>query len=132
MSLQLDTILRKKIEKRRQGERDMRIWRRLSAVLWLGDGETAEEVARRLGVSARQVRKWLKAFRTQGLEGLCELHYRGRVPRLNEAQVEELKQEIAKGQFRTARQIADWVEQRFKAQYSESGVKELLKRINVS
>ena len=45
MLLELDTILRKKIEKRRQAERDMRIWRRLSALLWLADGETAGEVA---------------------------------------------------------------------------------------
>ncbi len=132
MSLELDTLLRKKIEKRRQAERDMRIWRRLSALLWLDDGETEEEIARRLGITARQIRKWLKTFRTQGLEGLCELHYRGRVPQVNDAQVEELKQEIAKGQFRTARQIADWIGQRFEVHYSESGVKELLKRINVS
>src|SRR3954463_4878090 len=132
MSLQLDTIERKKIEKLRRAERDMRIWRRLSALLWSDEGETAEEVARRLGVTARQIRKWLKAYRTHGLEGLCELHYRGRVPRLDDAQVEELKGEIAKGQFRTAREIGDWINQRFKVQYSESGVKELLKRIGVS
>jgi transposase len=132
MSLQLDTIQRKKIEKRRQAERDMRIWRRLSALLWLNDGETAEEVARRLGVTARQIRKWLKTYSTQGLDGLCELHYRGRISQLKDAQVGELKQEIAKGQFHTARQIAEWIDQRFAVQYSESGVKELLKRIGVS
>src|SRR3954466_10267387 len=132
MSLELDTIERKKIEKLRRAERDMRIWRRLSALLWSDEGETAEEVARRLGVTARQIRKWLKTYRTHGLEGLCELHYRGRVPRLDDAQVEELKGEIARGQFRTAREIGEWVDQRFKVQYSESGVKELLKRIDVS
>src|SRR3982751_2798755 len=105
MSPELDTPLRKKIEKRRREERDARLWRRLSALLWLSDGTTAEEVAARLGVSARQVRKWLKTFRTHGLDALCELHYRGRVAQLNDGQVGELKQEIAKGQFRTARQI---------------------------
>src|SRR3954469_17528284 len=36
------------------------------------------------------------------------------------------------GRFRTARQIADWVDQRFQVRYSESGVKELLRRIGVS
>jgi transposase len=132
MALELDTIERKKIEKLRRAERDMRIWRRLSALLWSDEGETAEEVARRLGVTARQIRKWLKTYRTHGLEGLCELHYRGRVPRLDDAQVEELKGEIAKGQFRTAREIGEWIDQCFKVQYSESGVKELLKRIDVS
>ena len=132
MSFELDANLRKKIEKRRRQERDARIWRRLSAILWLADGATGEDVAARLGVSARQVRKWLKAFRTHGLDALCELRYRGRVPRLNDAQLDELRQEVAKGRFRTARQIADWVDQRFQVRYSESGVKELLRRIGVS
>jgi transposase len=132
MSFQLDANLQKQIEKRRRQERDVRIWRRLSALLWLAEGLTAEAVARRLDVSARQVRKWLKTFRNQGLDRLCQLRYQGRVPRLDDAQVEELKQEIAKGQFRTARQIADWIQQRFEVPYSESGVKDLLKRIDVS
>src|SRR5437588_8050536 len=90
MSFELDANLRKKIEKRRRQERDARIWRRLTAILWLAEGATGEEVAARLGVSARQVRKWLKAFRTHGLDALCELRYQGRVPRLNDAQLDEL------------------------------------------
>jgi hypothetical protein len=83
MAFELDPHVRKKIEKRRREERGLRIWRR------------------------RQVRKWLRIFRTHGLDALCELRYQGRVPRLNDAQCDELKQEIAKGQFRTARQITE-------------------------
>src|SRR5947209_10099277 len=132
MSFELDANLRQKIEKRRRQERDARIWRRLSALLWLGGGATAEEVAARLGISARQVRKWLKMFRTQGLDALCQLHYQGRVAQLDDAQIDECKQEIAKGQFHSARQMADWVEKRFQVRYSESGVKELLKRMGGS
>ena len=75
MSLKLDVNLRKKIEKRRREEREARIWRRLTAILWLDDGVTLEEVAARLDVSSRQVRKWLKTFDTQGFDGLVELHY---------------------------------------------------------
>jgi transposase len=132
MAFALDTLLRKKIEKRRREERDVRIWRRLSALLWLSEGATVEEVAARLGVCTRQVRKWLNTFRRHGLDALCELHYQGRVPRLDDTQIDELKQEIAKGLFRTAQQIADWIKQRFQVHYSVSGVKELLKRIDVS
>src|SRR5258707_818256 len=132
MSLKLDVNLRKKIEKRRREERDARISRRLSAILWLAEEVTTEEVAARLGISARQVRKWLKTFNSKGLDGLCELHYKGRVARLDDAQVEELKKEIAKGQFNTALHIVDWIDKRFAVRYSESGVKDLLKRIGVS
>jgi transposase len=132
MSFELTGNLRKKIESRRRQERDARLWRRLSAILWLADGETAEQVAARVGVSARQIRKWLKTFRAHGLDDLCQLHYQGRVPQLDAAQVEQLKRAIATGQFHSARQIIDWIDQRFAVHYSESGVKELLKRIGVS
>jgi transposase len=132
MSFQLNTNERKKIEKRRREERDTRLWRRLSAILWLADGTTAADVAARLGCCSRQVRKWQKLFRNQGLDGLCVLRYQGRKAQLDDSQISELKQEIATGQFLTARQILEWIEKRFQVRYSESGVKELLKRISVS
>jgi transposase len=132
MSLEMDGNLRKKIEKRRREERDSRIWRRLSAILWLAAGITEEEVAARLGVSARQVRKWLKIYHTHGLDALCQLNYQGRTPRLTDPQIEQLKEEIAKGPFRSAVQIVEWIDQRFQVRYSLSGVKDLLKRIGVS
>src|SRR5260370_32756795 len=132
MTVKLDVNLRKKIEKRRREERDARISRRLSAILWLADEVTIEEVASRLGISARQVRKWLKTYHLHGLDGLCALHYKGRKCQLTDAQTAELKQEIATGQFHTALQIVDWIDHRFGVRYSESGVKELLKRIGVS
>jgi transposase len=128
----LDTNLRKKLEKRRRQERDARIWRRLTALLWLDDGLTVDEVAARLDVGSKQIRRWLKIFQRQGLDGLCQLHYQGRVPRLNNTQIDELKQEIAKGQFRTTLQIADWILERFNVPYSQSGVKDLLNRSGVS
>jgi transposase len=132
MTVKLDVNERKKIEKRRRNERDARISRRLSALLWLDEGVTIEEVAKRHGISARQVRKWLKTYRLHGLDGLCKLHYKGRKCQINDAQTAELKEEIAKGQFHTALQIVDWIDKHFGVRYSESGVKELLNRIGVS
>ena len=35
----------------------------------------------------------------------------------------ELKEEVAKGQFHTARHIIEWIQTRFNVPYSESGVK---------
>lgn len=128
----LGTNLRKKIEKRRHEERDARIWRRLSALLWLDEGVTVEEVAARLGVSSKQIRRWLKSFQAHGLDGLCQLHYQGRISRLNDSQIDELKQEIAKGQFHTAQHIVEWIDKRFKVHFSLSGVKDLLSRMGVS
>jgi transposase len=73
----LPTLVRKKIEKLRRKEKDVRIHNRLSALLWLADGYSADEVAALLGVCARSVRNWLDLYLDKGLESLCSLEYKG-------------------------------------------------------
>jgi transposase len=104
----------------------------LSAVLWIDAGRTREEVAELSGVSTRQVGQWLRIYRNKGLDELCTLHYRGDPGRLRPAQVERLKQEIARGTFHNADQVRAWIEQQFGVTYSASGVKDLLHRIGAS
>jgi transposase len=128
----LDARQRREIEDRRRQAGDRRIFQRLSALLWIDEGRTREEVAALLGVSSRQVGDWLRIFRNKGLDALCTLHYRGDPGRLRPAQVERLKQEIAKGSFHNADQVRAWIEEQFGVAYSASGVKELLHRIGAS
>jgi transposase len=73
----LDTLLRKKIEKLRRKEKDVRIHKRLSALLWLNDGYSVEEAADLLDVCPRTVRNWVALFQAKGLEVLCSLEYKG-------------------------------------------------------
>ena len=73
----LDTLLRKKIEKLRRKEKDVRVHNRLSALLWLGQGWSSEQVAELLGVCPRTVRNWLELYQRGGLEALRTLEYQG-------------------------------------------------------
>jgi transposase len=73
----LDTLLRKRIAKRRREARDARIHMRLSALLWLDKGSSAEQVAGLLSVCPRTIHNWLDLFRAKGLDGLCTLEYKG-------------------------------------------------------
>jgi transposase len=72
-----DTLLRKKFEKLRRKEKDVRVHNRLSALLWLGQGRSPEEVAELLGVCPRTVRNWLELYQRGGLEALRTLEYKG-------------------------------------------------------
>src|SRR3989442_2168163 len=74
----LDTLLRKKIEKLRRKEKDVRIHNRLSVLLWLDQGRSLEQVAELLGVCPRTVRNWLELYQRGGLEVLRTLAYQGR------------------------------------------------------
>jgi transposase len=131
-SFTLDSKQRKDIERRRRQASDKRIFSRLSALLWLAEGMTQQQVASRLGVSSRQVCKWVRLFRGSTLDAFCTLNYRGDPGKLRPPQLERLKAEIQKGRFHTARQVRDWIAQTFHHSYSESGIKDLLHRIGAS
>jgi len=73
----LDTLLRKKLEKLRRKEKDARLHNRLSALLWLGQGRTPQEVAGLLGLCPRTIRNWLQLYQRGGLPGLLTLEYQG-------------------------------------------------------
>ena len=123
---------RQEIQQRRRQAGDRRLFQRLSALLWIDEGRTREEVAELLGVTSRQVGDWLRIFRNKGLDELCTLHYRGDPGRLRPAQVERLKQQIAEGTFHNAEQVRAWIEEHFGVSYTASGVKDLLHRIGAS
>src|SRR5512135_146908 len=112
---------RQQIEQRRRQAGDRRIFQRLSALLWIDEGRTPQEVG-----------DWLRIFRNKGLDALCILHYRGDPGRLRPAQIQRLKQEIAKGIFHNAEQVRAWIEEHFGVAYAPSGVKDLLHRIGAS
>ena len=120
-TIQLTPQQRRDISDRRRHAQDRRIFQRLSAVLWSDQGRSREVVADLLGVSTRQVGQWLRIFRNKGLEELCTLQYRGDPGRLQPAQVERLKQEIATGVFHNAEQVRTWVQETLGVAYSISG-----------
>ena len=123
---------RRDIEQRRKATLDRRIYQRLTAVLAVAAGSTRAEVADLLGVGLTQLGDWLRIFRRQGLDVLCLLHYKGDPGKLTPQQVTQLKEKVSTGCFRNSDQIRCWLQETFGVPYSSSGVKDLLRRINVS
>jgi transposase len=130
--LKLTPQVRQEVEKRRKQTKDTRYFARLSALLWLDDGLTQLQVARLLGVTQRQVTKWVRIFRLRGLDELGRLQYQGDPGDLNDDQRQQLKEQIRTGCFQTARQIQTWIAETFHQDYSESGVRALLRRLGAS
>src|SRR5215204_1587983 len=123
---------RKGIERRRKESLDRRVYQRLTAVLAVAAGRAREEVADLLGVSLSQLGEWLRVFRKEGLDALCEIHNKGDPGNLDPGQIAQLKSQVSTGCFRNSDQIRYWVESAFDVRYSSSGIKDLLKRIGVS
>ena len=131
-TITLTAAQRQEIQQLRRQAKDRRLFQRLSALLWIDEGRTREEVSDLLGVTSRQVGEWPRIFRNRGLEELCALRYQGDPGQLKPAQTEQLKQEVAKGVFHSSEQVRAWIKDTFGVEYSPSGVKELLRRIGAS
>src|SRR3954454_2543201 len=131
-SIVLTTEQRKEIERRRKETLDRRVYQRLTAVLAVAADKTREEVAALLGVSLSQLGEWLRVFRNEGLDALCETHNKGDPGNLTASQIDQLKSQVSTGCFRNSDQIRHWVEATFGVRYSSSGIKAMLKRVGVS
>jgi transposase len=59
---------------------DLRLVRRISALLGLPKGETVPGVAETVSVSRQTIYNWLKAFILEGMDGLAYRWSRGRNP----------------------------------------------------
>ena len=65
-AFRLDPADRKKIENLRKKEKDVRIYSRYLALLWLDDGRSIDEVAALLDRDPSTLRKWLTLFKKKG------------------------------------------------------------------
>src|SRR6478672_10910694 len=96
-SIDLTAEQRKDIERRRKESLDRRVYQRLTAVLAIASGKTREEVAELLGVSLSQLGEWLRVFRNEGLQSLCEVRTKGDPGKLTPRQIERLKAKVSTG-----------------------------------
>src|SRR3984893_18412981 len=128
-TFRLEPHARKKVEKQRATEKDARLHKRLSALLWLDEGRTREEVARLLGVHGRTIKNWLKLYLKGGLTALCTLSYKGDVGNLSVSQGQQLKAEVATGRFKCAAEACAWVEATFGVTFTPAGMRKLLNRL---
>lgn len=112
--------------------KDARVLKRLLVLQETDNGRPRAEIAKLLGVKPRTIRHWLRIFRTQGLDELMTLHFRGDPGNLTAAQIEQLKAEIRTGRFHCALQVSAYLKDTFGVVYALSGAKQLLKRIGCS
>lgn len=109
--------------------------RRLRAIALLERGLLPHEVAERLGVDRRSVRRWKRAYRRRGHAGLQARPAPGRPAKLNARQRRTLVQWILRGPeafgYRTAlwtcRRIAGLIRERFHVTYHPDHIGRLLR-----
>ncbi len=114
--------------------------RRLRALELLKKGLQPHEVAQRLGVDRRSVRRWKRAYQKRGRTGLKAQPAAGRPPKLTSRQRRSLARCILKGPeawgFSTAlwtcRRIAELIRERFHVVYHPDHIGRLLRSCGFS
>ena len=87
---------------------DLRLVRRVSALLGLANGETVAQVAETLSVSRQAVYNWLKTFILYGMDSLVYRWSRGRKPRLTQTQKKRLTELVEAGPLEAGYPTACW------------------------
>lgn len=108
--------------------------RRFRALALLRDGLQPVEVARRLGVDRRSVRRWKAAARRQGARALAARPASGRPQRLRAGDRRQLEKDLLRGaravgfetDLWTCPRVAQWIARRFQVRYHPDHVCRLL------
>ena len=120
-------------------ERDARICKRLMAMKFILQGLHIPEVARRMDISERPLRKWVHRFNERGPSALCDAPRSGQPPKLKGKQVEKFKKRVRKGIASkdntcslNGKDLQRILKNEFGAQYSLSGTYFILHRLGFS
>jgi len=120
-------------------EKDGRVRQRLMAMKFIIQGQTIPQVAARMDIAERPLRKWLHRFNAQGPDGLKDAYRPGQPPKLNNEDLELFRSRIRQGVTEgdnvcslRARDIQRILQKEFACCYSLGGTYFLLHRLGFS
>ena len=122
------------MKKRYREERNSELKIRLRTLWLLRLGKTLKEVVEIVGIGYRTLQRWVAWYRHGGLKEVLQCikahGSQGRPAGLNTLQQKVLAAKVALGYFRNIWDAIQWVQDRWKAQYSYSGLFKRLKKLN--
>ena len=115
-------------------EKDTEVRSRLHLLWLVRDGMQITAAATVIGVHHRSAQRWIEWYRAGGLDEVMR-RKKGGVgqPRfLSDDQESELVAEVGTGRFRTAGEIADWVESEYGVRFKGNSIYSVLERLGCS
>lgn len=109
---------------------------RLQALWHLRQGKRLKKVEEIVGVPYRVLQRWVSWYRHGGLKEVLQRttghQARGVAPYLNPTQQKAVAARVELGDFRTVRDVMEWVKARWGVSYSYQGMYALMKRHQLS
>jgi transposase len=111
-------------------QRDRKKADRVKAIVLLGKGWTVAQTADVLLVDETTIRTWLEKYVKGGENELITLCYTGKQSLLTDAQQKELAKHLEDNTYIDSKAIAEHIKKTYKIKYSQSGLKDLLHRMD--
>ena len=117
-----------------QSQTDVSIRTRLHLLWLIRGGWQITTAAEAVGVHYRSAQRWVEWYRDGGLDEVLSRRLGGLgQPRfLSEEQERRLVDEIRSGRFRTAGEIADWIESEYGVRFKGNSIYSVLERLGCS
>ena len=103
---------------------------RIKAVYLLSRGKTPQEIAEVLMLDEDTIDNYRKRYNLGGIPALLKDNYKGSEPMLSRAELEELITHLEVQTYLTVEAIVAYVKQTYEVEYSISGLRQLLHRLN--
>jgi transposase len=113
-------------------ESQLRYGDRIKAVLLLDAGWSVSKISEALLLDGNTIRRYRDLYQAEGIDGLCNDNYHGRVCALTQRDQKELCKALRTKIYLSTVEIVCYVEGRFKVTYSLSGMTYLLHRLGFS
>ena len=121
---ELDTL-----HKAHREERNKRYAYRIHAIILLGSGYTVRKVKEVLFLDDETLRTYVNNYRIDGIAGLLCDNRSGKLPKLTDNQIEDLKLELDANIYIDTISVINYIKKVFGVVYSRSGARDLLHRI---
>ena len=106
--------------------------KRLLALKMAQQGQfTRAQIGDALNKSRATIGRWLKAYLSGGIQALLKRGHGGKQPTLQPDDIDALKDGLRSGQFKTAKEIANWLEKERGIQMKKSGIYYWLDKVKV-
>lgn len=129
MQIKLDTETRAHLKSLRKKERDKKRYVKLSVILSLDAGLSAQSIAEVLGIDDATVYRYAAVYRDAGAEGYLKENWAPCTGKLTEEQRKAVYEEVASQPYTSAVAVAAWIECEFGVHYHEKHVARLLHRM---
>jgi len=120
--------------------RDVAQSRRLLAIAMVREGSSRLDAARQAGMDRQTLRDWVHRYNEAGADGLVSLPTPGPMPKLSQAQLDELRELVVAGPDAAVHEVVRWrcvdlrdeVTRRFAVTVSERTIGKWLRKLKLT